>query len=181
MKIAIHDASTNWTGTTNYILIESSMSTCAKSITNSALHRNRTILISTRPGWVHIPEVGAGSSYWGMLDRISSTRTTASKFFSFLVLFYLAAKPEILDPLQFLKICGKTWKKKQKNQYIVTEKNRKESHKNCFQGTGITPTERANSARECARIALDRMQRVRDWSSRLLRWGGEEDAAGWWY
>ncbi len=116
MKIAIYDASTTWTGTTNYILIESSMSTCAKSTKNSALHRNRTILISTRPGWVHIPEVGAGSSYWDMLDRISSTRTTASKFFSFLVLFYLAAKPEILDPIQFLEICCKTWKKKQKNQ-----------------------------------------------------------------
>jgi hypothetical protein len=94
-----------------------------------------------------------------MLDRISSTRTTASKFFSFLVLFYLAAKPEIIDPLQFLEICCKTWKKKQKNQYIVKGKKQKRiTHKKNFQGTGITSTEREKSARECARIALDRMR-----------------------
>jgi hypothetical protein len=71
-----------------------------------------------------------------MLDRIWSTRTTASEFFSFVVLFYLAAKPEIPDPLQFLEICSKTWKgeerintlsqKKTQNNHTLTVSKERE-------------------------------------------------------
>lgn len=82
----------------------------------------------------------------------------------------------------FWKFAARLGRKNKRINTLSKKKNKKESHKKKISKERelLRPREK-NSARECARIALDRMQRVRDWSSRLLRWGGEEDAAGWWY
>jgi hypothetical protein len=97
-----------------------------------------------------------------MLDRIWSTRTTASEFFSFVVLFYLAAKPEIPDPLQFLEICSKTWKRKDRINTLSQKK------------TGKNHTKAVSKERE-SYFDRERKQRKRVCEDRL---GSGAESAG---